>query len=244
MRHALIRMSSKSGLHNACRYLYRLAAMPIVVVLVMCFQQARTNAFGVFLPITAELGHPMSVEMTYKFLRANGDDDARYKHCIPKTDSAMANTRKSRLCETSRPADNMQSTCMRPVAETSWPIISKVVAVSPANSDLRRCNHAARRDANACMPNRPQLLPASKQRRQRPLSFHRPLPSGACTAKHMRPAGLSFQKPAPFAGTKICVFTARPLFTGGGVKGAIVRHASAHRSQETFALLKNEKTHY
>ena len=185
-------------------YLYRLAAMPIVVVLVIYFQRAWTNAFGVFLhvPITVDLGHPMSVEMTYKFLRANGDDDARYKHCVPKTDSAMANTRKSRLCETSRPADNMQSTCtcMRPVAETSRPIMSKVVAVSPANSGLRRCNHAARRDANACMPNRPQLLPASKQRRQRPLS-------GSCTAKHMRPAGLSFQKPAPFAGTKICVFT-------------------------------------
>ena len=110
MRHALIRMSSKSGLHNACRYLYRLAAIPIVVVLVMYFQQARTNAFGVFLPITAELGHPISVEMTYKFLRANAvDDDARHKHCIPKTDSAMANARKARLCATSRPADNMQS---------------------------------------------------------------------------------------------------------------------------------------
>ena len=246
MRHALIRMSSKSGLHNACRYLYRLAAMPIVVVLVMCFQQARTNAFGVFLPITAELGHPMSVEMTYKFLRANAvDDDARHKHCIPKTDSAMANARKSRLCATSRPADKMQS--MRHLlprlllahhVESCCRLSSKLLS-SPA-TQLRRA-----RDANACMPNRPQLLPASKQGRQRPLSFHRPLPSGACTAsKHMRPAGLSFQKPAPFAGTKICVFTARPLFTGGGVKGAIVRHASAHRSQETFALLKNEKTHY
>ena len=220
--------------------------MPIVVVLVMYFQRAWTNAFGVFLhvPITVDLGHPMSVEMTYKFLRANGDDDARYKHCIPKTDSAMANTRKSRLCETSRPADNMQSTCMRPVAETSWPIISKVVAVSPANSDLPRCNHAARRDANACMPNRPQLLPASKQGRQRPLSFHRPLPSGECTAKHIatcaRPAFHFRNQPLSPAPKYVYLHGGR--CQGGYCKASAA--ASAHRSQETFALLKNEKTQY
>ena len=85
-------------------------------------------------------------------------------------------------------------------------------AMQPRRAARCKCAH---------IPNRPQPFPASKQGRQRPLSFHRPLPSGACTAKHMRP--LSFISETSLPAPKNVLY----FLTGGGVKGAI-RHLQLH----------------